>query len=378
MTSSSFRPDYVDHFLHAGHFLEEVLDEKGMKQVDLAKRTGLTTKTINAIIQGRAPLTPDTAYALELVFPDKPAITWIELETAFQAERALQKQNENLESHVNILKDFPIDTMVASGWINRKESNVERLRELLKFFGVANVSQLEPVWENLSGMYRQSEAYSKEKLHIIAWLRQGERLANEIHCKPYSVDAFKSVIQECRKLTHKPFDIVKKELPTICSKAGVAVVFVKEIGKTRTTGAARWVKDKAIIQLSLRGKRNDIFWFTFFHECGHILLHGKKGNFIDGQKNEKASADNEYYYAFDNKKREAEADQFAQDVLFPRKELDMFVNSAAINSFSEDQITTFANAINVSPGLVLGHLQHRGLMPYPCSMNSKFKLKYEF
>ena len=53
--------------------------------------------------------------------------------------------------------------------------------------------------------------------------------------------------------------------------------------KTCVSGATRWVgSDKAIIQLSLRYKTNDHLWFTFFHEAGHILLHGKKELFIEG------------------------------------------------------------------------------------------------
>lgn len=42
-----------------------------------------------------------------------------------------------------------------------------------------------------------------------------------------------------------------------------------------------WLDDTPFIQLTGRFKRNDVFWFTFFHEAGHILLHGKKDVFLE-------------------------------------------------------------------------------------------------
>ncbi len=71
----------------------------------------------------------------------------------------------------------------------------------------------------------------------------------------------------------------------LCNAAGVALVLVPELPKTHLCGAARWLTPrKALIQQSMRHKSNDHFWFTFFHEAGHILLHSKKDVFIDEGK----------------------------------------------------------------------------------------------
>ncbi len=50
------------------------------------------------------------------------------------------------------------------------------------------------------------------------------------------------------------------------------------------SGAAYWLGDKAVIQLSIRFRTNDHLCFSFFHELGHILLHGKKETFLDDFK----------------------------------------------------------------------------------------------
>ncbi|VAW51008.1 Antitoxin HigA / unknown domain [hydrothermal vent metagenome] len=49
------------------------------------------------------------------------------------------------------------------------------------------------------------------------------------------------------------------------------------------SGATRWISaNKVVIQISLRYKTDDHLWFIFFHEAGHILLHGKKELFLEG------------------------------------------------------------------------------------------------
>ena len=67
------------------------------------------------------------------------------------------------------------------------------------------------------------------------------------------------------------------QLISLCAKAGVAVALVPEMPKAPWYGASKWLTPyKAMILLNLRGKREDQFWFSFFHEAGHILHDGKK------------------------------------------------------------------------------------------------------
>lgn len=62
-------------------------------------------------------------------------------------------------------------------------------------------------------------------------------------------------------------------------------MIVPHFSKGRANGATRWISpSKAVIQLSLRYKWEDIFWFTFFHEAGHVVLHQKKQVFVEPQK----------------------------------------------------------------------------------------------
>jgi HTH-type transcriptional regulator/antitoxin HigA len=98
---------------------------------------------------------------------------------------------------------------------------------------------------------------------------------------------------------------------------------------------------KALIQLSFRYKSDDHLWFTFFHEIGHVLRHGKGDVWIEATS---LPADDP---------REAEADKFSRDVLIaPRaaKELPGLK--------TDDAVKRFADRIGVAPGIVVGRLQH--------------------
>lgn len=136
----------------------------------------------------------------------------------------------------------------------------------------------------------------------------------------------------------------------LCADAGVAVVFVPEIEGTVTSGATMWLSpDKAMIVLSLRHKKNDYFWFTFFHEAAHVLKHGRKEVFIEG---ERAGASGD--------EQEQEADRFAQDILIPPGAYRSF---AASRPRSKGEVRRFAQRMAIAPGIVVGRLQHEGVLP---------------
>lgn len=104
--------------------------------------------------------------------------------------------------------------------------------------------------------------------------------------------------------------------------------------------------------LSFRHLSDDHFWFTFFHEAGHLVLHGDAETFVDG---EVAGAS----------EREAEANYFSACVLIPGEMNDAL---ARIRGRTRE-IIRFALTVGVSPGIVVGQMQHRGFLG-PHQMNS--------
>ncbi len=357
--TETFQNKYVpDYLVTPGDVLEEYLEAYEMSQVDLALRTGLARKTINEIIKGKSPITPETALKFELTL-GRPAHFWNNLESQYQEDRARFEAMERLQVHCDWLKKFPIKEMVKEGWISKASRAVDQLAELLRFLGVVSPEQWGLVWGKYEVNYRQAQCYEVIPEAVSAWLRMGELKAQEIECAPYDRVRFQEVLEEVRELTLAPPEIFQPKLVELCASAGVAVVFVKELPHTGVSGATRWMGDKAVIQLSLRYKTNDHLWFSFFHEAAHVIKHGRKALFIenDGEESDK----------------ENEANEFARNKLIPKAALSRFVSTW---NHSNKEIEQFAKSIGIAPGIVVGRLQKDGFLPF--SHGNKLKVFFNW
>ncbi len=360
--NSSYQPNYA---VPPGDTLRETLDYLGMTQAELAERTGRPKKTINEIISGKAAITAETALQFERAL-GIPASFWSNLERNYQETLARLDEERRLSSKKEWLKKFPIATLMKLGWLPKEELPVKKLKALLNFFGVAGVDEWTGLWQRTQATYRASFAFQRNPYAVAAWLRQGEIESQKYECKPYNANSFRTSLNEVRALTLEPPDVFEPKIKKLCPDSGVAVVFVPELPGTHVYGATRWVNPtKALIQLSLRRKSDDHLWFTFFHEAGHILLHGKRDVFIEAKDRSSGKAA--------VMEKEAEADQFAQDSLIPSNEYEVFKQNGR---FSLSTIKKFAIKLGVARGIVVGRLQHDGLIPY--SQGNSLKRQFCF
>jgi HTH-type transcriptional regulator / antitoxin HigA len=359
---TQYKPDSVTP---PGETLLELLDEHGMLQVELAERMGRPKKTISEIINAKATITPDTALQLENVF-GVPAHFWMRRELDYQEFLARQREHERLEQQLEWLQSFPVREMIKRGWIGDKKDKLDKFKAVLSFFGMASPEQWDKYWSSRALAYRKSTAVSTNKAALITWLRQGELLAEKVECKSYSASKFKKALETIKTLTNEPFEVARPKIVELCAKAGVAVVFVSELPKMGVAGVTRWLNaSKALIQMSLRYKRDDTFWFTFFHESKHVLQEYKDEMFFAGDKG----------IAYDpDAPMEKEADEFSANFLIPEVDFKRFV-AASGNCYSKAEIIQFSSRLNISPGIVVGRLQHEKALPL--SHCNDLKQKYE-
>jgi len=360
-TRNEFQPDYC---IAPSEVLKFELQQRGMNQNELAKRTGLTPKHIVDLVKGKSRITPETAIKLERSI-GMPVDYWLNLEAQFQEAMARQQEEAKLDKSLGWLQRVPVKAMVKLGWIKAYKDKREQLKELLQFFSIASIEQWDEVWPELPVAYRQHNAHEVLPEAISAWLRKGELEAAKIDCEEFDKDAFRNVLDEIRKLTDLEPEKFVPRMQTLCAQAGVAVIFIPALPKTGISGATRWLNPtKALIQLSLRYKTNDHLWFTFFHEAGHIMLHGKKELFLEGVNGIDGM----------DEAKEAEANAFAQKELVPRKALQEFILAA---DYSPQAIRKFAKAINIAPGIIVGQLQHGGELGYNQCNEQKCRYKWD-
>lgn len=345
-SSRRFRPDYA---IPPGETLVEVLSGRGMSQAELARRTGLSTKHINQIVLGTATLSAETALRLELV-TGVSAQVWTTLESTYQVAQTRQSESTRLAAQVDWLRQLPIAELVRRGFVRKDVPPVERLRDALAFFKVASPDAWDQVWAAPTA-YRQSQAFDVDYGALAAWLRIGEIRSEQADLPPFDRTTFKDTLPRIRALT--AVDDQEQWLPELkaaCATAGVALVIEREIVGARINGAVRWLpSERPLIQLSGRHGWADIFWFTFFHEAAHVLLHDRRRfTIVDGV--DRADSDNTM---------EQEADDFAGRTLLPRS-----FDSQLARIRSQDQAVALAREAGVHPGIVVGRLQHDGTIPY--------------
>lgn len=334
-----FRPDYA---IPPGETLRDRLSELNISQAELAARSGLSAKHVNQIMQGIAPITLETALALERI-TGVPASVWNRREADYRDAQLRTRARALTAEDETWLASLPLKELQKRGSLPAERDKGRLFEAVLSFFGVVDREAWQRIWRGPVASFRRSTAYRSDPGAVISWLRIAQLQARNVPARQYSATAFRKVLQEIRRLTaHGDAN----RIVDMCASAGVIVVFVREIAGCRISGAAWWAgPNRAIIALSDRYKKDDRFWFSFFHEAAHILLHSKKETFVDDGSEDDAL--------------EREADRFAADTLIPTE---LAARLPALVG-SED-VAEFASELGIAPGIVVGRLQHDGIWPW--------------
>lgn len=337
----------TDYATPPGETLQDLMEEQGLTQRDLARRADLSPKHVNQLLHGLVSLSPAVAQRLELV-TGMPARMWNQLEALYQSDLQRIQARRNLADYSAWLDAMPVKTLLRRGILPEAPADrASRVQQMLSFFGVASVFAWDNVYSKLECAFRQSTAHEIKSGAVAAWLRLGEIAAREIKCAPFDAKGLRSALPELRTLTSEPPEVFVPKVQAICAAHGVAVVFVEEVEGACVSGVMRWLTpNKALIQLSFRYRTDDHLWFTFFHEVGHVLLHGKSDLWIEDGG------------SFGSDPREVEADRFSRDLLIPPA-----VAVDIRNLKSKTAVVDFAHDAGIAPGIVVGRLQHDGIWP---------------
>ena len=361
------KPDAVPH---PGETVVEYLDFYGWSQRDLARRTGLTPKTISEICNGKAPITPPTALVFEKAF-QRPAHLWLNLQLHFDEAKVRNQQLAKASQWSEWARGFPLKEMKKLRFSLPSGSSDADV--LLNFFGVSSPESWASVWKASAVAYRQTRTRKTRQESIAAWAREAEIIARQLRVADFDEQRLLSSLDDLRLLTRRGADEIMEPVQDICAAAGVAVVWVPALQNTGISGCARWLTEKkALVGLTLRYKTDDQLWFTLFHEIAHLLLHRSKYPFV---------VDNAAKDLFDRvvdtemQQQEEEASRFAADALIPPDRLDSFIQR---ETFTNDSIHDFAEAVGIGPGILVGRLQFEGILERHQGNALKQKLDWKF
>ena len=356
-----YEPDYA---VAPGETLRDTLEALNMTQAELAVRTGLSPRMVNQIISGVERISFDTAFKLEMA-TGVPASLWNKLESNYRERRARLEDRERQRQDADWLRRLPIAELKALGLVKSdSRDKAAVLQEVLAFFGVTSVSAWHELWVQKHIAARQSRG-SKCRLEAVAtWIRLGE-IAAYVQTKRdaagfpvFNRTMFRSALTPIRAMTASKLDNFSDQVCELCRKCGLVVVYVREIRGAPLFGASWWRGETPVIQLNLRYKTDDQFWFSFFHEAGHVLNDGRKAVFVN--------------YGKDDNPLEIAANRFAGDFLIPPR----YVSELKALGPSTERVLDFARRVGIAPGIVVGRMQREDWLPY--SHLNRLKDRFEW
>ena len=340
-----------------GRTIQSILREKNLSTLDLSNRLQWSADEVRRLLDGHTPINFRIARRLSRILGSSVEF-WISREFHYrQVSIKLRHAEEQW------LGTLPIDDMVRFGWLKPAPLPNQQAQTCLEFFGVSDLSTWKRSYSHLDKHigFRASPSCHSTPGAVAAWLRQGEIEASTIACAPWHPAQLRNSIPAIRSLTRqKNPSVFMPLLQSQCASSGVAVTVVRAPHGCRASGAVRFLTEKkAIIQLSARYLVDDQFWFTFFHEIGHLLLQEPRGIILD-HLDESDTAE------------EDEANEFAACILIPTE-----YRSKMFNLPNKSRaIMKFARTIGIAPGIVVGQLQYIGKLKHS-HMNS-LKRRYKW
>ncbi len=342
-----------------GESIKEQLEIWDISVKEFSIRMNFSEKHIIDIMKGRVEITVAIANRLESVL-NINADFWLKLQQIYTLSLLRQKEEKEIEADEKILNLIPYSDMVKKGWIEGTKKTIDKIYTLKKFFAVAKLESIEEI-EAIA--FRKSQKHISSNYSIAAWLRNGQnKLKEELEIPVYNKSKIKNyLIPKIKEnlIFYTDIEKIEKELKILCNNIGIHFFLIPHIKKASVNGAVYWKNKRPVIQMSMKGKYADIFWFSFFHELGHVYKeHSKKETIIENSCRDIGSI-------------ELEADLFANKYLYPKN----YNKFSLRKKITKDVLINYCKSENTHCSLVVGRLQHDKKIPW--SYFSDLRIKFQ-
>lgn len=333
-----------------GETIKEQLENRRMTQKEFAERMGLTQKHVSQLINGEVQLTQNVANKLNYVL-GLPASFWNRLESTYREQLELAKTENEMDNDKTIASQLPYADCASLGWFPKTRSKTEKVHNLRRFFKVTSLAAILKS-KSVNIAFRKLTDNISADGPSLMWVQRIKNASEDIQAGDINISKLKEMVPEIRLMTNEDPSDFYERLVDMLASCGIKLVLEKSPKGSFLHGATFLFRKSIILGITDRGKDADRFWFSLFHEIGHILL---------------GHIDNDQITDEDEK----EADLFARDILVPSESYNDFVNNKEIKKVS---VITFADSIDISPGIVVGRLQTDGYLKF--NQLNELKSKY--
>lgn len=331
----------LDLLIHPGETIKEIIEDNDISQEELAIRTEYSPKHISEVVRGKKDISIEFANRLEYAL-GIPASFFVNLQANYDKEVFQINSINNIEEkELNILNDlkeivkfFEEEKIIECD--SKKEILVLKIRKFLKLNNLSSITSLPIKQISFRGTKNKVNIYV-----LYAWQRLCEYYTDKIELKSsYDVNKLKESYQSIKQTMFLEPNEMVAELKNIFSSCGIAFEVVKHFAGAPVQGLIQKKKGRVSLCMTIRQSFTDIFWFTLFHEIGHLVHEDFKDTYIDFQ--------------FIESEEEKRADEFARNTLINEKDYEKFKKEY---SYDMESIKSFAKTQNVIPSIVIGRLQ---------------------
>lgn len=352
-------------FFHPGYYIQEIIDEKEISQAEFAERLTLTPKNLSDLLHGKASISQNIAEKLSLMLGTSVEV-WLNLQKKYEEKLIEQNLHETVEKEAATLAMIDYNYFVKLGVVKPVKERNERVTELFRYFGIASFEYMHR--SELLPQFRLTSALDeKHRLNANLWVQTVINFGKEMRTSKYQAAKLKSILPQIRQMTGFTPAEFQRPLEKLLAEAGIGLVLLPSLKNSGVYGVTLWLnRDKVVIGMTNRGKKADIFWFSLFHEIGHVLEKRSSRTYVEMEPDAQDPL-------VDATEEEKAADAFARDYLIPVKDYERFVKSTFL---TESAIVQFADQLGIHPGIVVGRLQKEERVPY--SQFNHLKMTYTF
>lgn len=350
-----------EFIIHPGETLKELLDDRDMSQRELSIRTCVSEAHVSKIIKGENDISVNYAKKLEYAL-DVDASFWINLQANYHKELVdFQECNSIKDEEFSVLKRLKEITgyLKEKGFLSLDSHGSILVIELRRLLKISCLTQIPKIAEQ--GAYRLESSANIDPYVLFAWLRACDLISENIVIETaLDLDKLSGKLSDFKRLMFSDEGVIEGKLKQYLGECGIKFSIVKHFKGAPVQGIIKKNNDGTLsLTMTNRRKYADIFWFTFFHEIGHILNDNIKDRLID--------------YGIDNNDIEGSADLFASNTLIDPDKYERFVGE---QDYSPASIHKFSKSLNVPPFVLIGRLQKDRHINY--SYLAEEKTKYEF
>jgi HTH-type transcriptional regulator/antitoxin HigA len=283
----------------------------------------------------------DASMALDLAeLTNRSAVEWLAVQATEDLAKARQRPNTaarlgEIAARADLEKQVPVRELIKRGAISATDTAVQarQVAELLgddPTFGVS--------------AKRSTAEFTRTQA---AWIALARQYAWNKAVADFDKGSFERLVVSLPRKVLTPEDFA--DLPHTFAAAGVALVYVKPFPGGRIDGVSMALGANPLIALSGRGKRFDKVFFALLHECAHVL----NDHWVSSPRLHEGGVE---YVAGEQDIEQVMNDQ-AASWIFPD-------GLSMVGPLNQAATKDSAAVHGVSQALVVGHLQHRGVIEW--------------